>query len=102
MLGADTVALSALGTTAGRCAGDLREVLSAVLRADDPSTWVGHDRNTFAAQLTPAQRRRIEQVPQPFSPLWARPWMKWRWATMNTSSTGTAVRVVAASWMFHI
>lgn len=63
MLGADTVVLSALGTTAGRRAGDLRDVLSAVLHADDPSIWVGHDRNAFDREMH-ALRARLDAIAQ--------------------------------------
>src|SRR5690606_4895764 len=39
---------------------------------------------------------------QPLRPVCASPWMNWRWAKMKTTSTGTTVRVVAASWTFQI
>ena len=39
---------------------------------------------------------------QPLRPVWARPSTNCFWAMMKTISTGMAVMVAAASWMFHI
>ncbi|MNV61806.1 hypothetical protein D3C71_1543300 [compost metagenome] len=41
-------------------------------------------------------------VLQPLRPVWARPSTNCFWAITKTMSTGSAVSVAAASWMFHI
>lgn len=56
MQGADTVALSAMGTTMRRSAEVLGRVLNAVARADDRSIWTGRDRDEFDHEMATSRK----------------------------------------------